>query len=88
MPKNRKPLSALEQWRNLCDALAEDALKDDRPLTKAEQGELDRLKAELVQFAEGYAARSEAKNEGGSQWQKKETRRKASRDSTPEKWRT
>ena len=31
MPKNRKPLSARKEWENLCNALAEDALKEKAP---------------------------------------------------------
>jgi hypothetical protein len=60
MSKTDNLLTPLEQLRHLCDALAEDTLKHDRRLTKTEQAALDRMKAEIVDFAGDYAARSQA----------------------------
>jgi hypothetical protein len=65
-PKKRKPLTPREQFKNLCDALAEDALSDTTPLTKAEQLEAERTKERVL-------ARAEATD---SDWRKKERGRK------------
>ena len=55
MPK--KPLSPLKQLRNLCDALCEDELLDNKPLTKRERDQADALRRRLVKFVEDYEAR-------------------------------
>jgi hypothetical protein len=55
MPK--KPLTPLEQLRNLCNALSEDALVDNKPLTNQERAEAEQLRTKLVQFVENYEAR-------------------------------
>ncbi|HZQ55302.1 MAG TPA: hypothetical protein VFB14_24095 [Bryobacteraceae bacterium] len=61
----KKPLTPSEQWRNICDALAEDALHDTTPLTKEEQERAARMKERLLkvidEHQEGHAARLDAK---------------------------
>lgn len=55
----KKKLTPLEQLRNLCDGLAEDALVDDKPLTKQERQEAAELRERLIKFAENHVARLE-----------------------------
>lgn len=64
MTKRRKPLSYAEQFKKLCDSLAQDAMNDKAPLTGAERAEADRLRTELEQFAENHAARLKAERGG------------------------
>jgi hypothetical protein len=60
MSKKDTSLTPLQQLRNLCDVLAEETLGDNRQVTKREQAALDRLKAEIREFAEDHATRSQA----------------------------
>jgi hypothetical protein len=55
----KNPLTPLEQLRNLCDALAEDALVDNKPLTKREREEAEQLRTKLIKFVDDYEARME-----------------------------
>jgi hypothetical protein len=45
MPRERKPLTGPEKWRDLCDALAEDALKDNPP--ELSDADVKRLREKL-----------------------------------------
>jgi hypothetical protein len=71
----KKPVTPLKQLRNLCDALCEDALVDNKPLTKREREEAERLRTKLVKFVEEYEARvdREAVEPG---WAKRAARKK------------
>jgi hypothetical protein len=71
----KKPLTPLEQLRNLCDGLAEDALVDDKPLTKQERQEADELRARLIKFAEDHVARLE-REEAQPAWEKRAAKKK------------
>ena len=73
MPK--KAPSPLEQLRNLCDALSEDALVDKKPLTKGEREEAERLRTQLVKFVEDYEARLD-REAGEPLWAKRAARKK------------
>jgi len=73
---SKKPLSPLEQLRNLCNALTEDALVDSKPLTKGEREEAEKLRTKLIQFVEDYEARLD--REGAeTMWKKKVGKKKA-----------
>jgi hypothetical protein len=75
MPNSEKPLTPLEQLRNVCDALAQGELEDNTPLTKAERAEAKDLRTKLMQFAENYTARLETEGKAGSsQWTKRAER--------------
>lgn len=71
----KKTLTPLEQLRNLCNALAEDALVDKKPLTKREREEAERLRTKLIKFADDYEARLE-KEEAKPEWAKKAAKKK------------
>ena len=73
----KKTLTPLEQLRNLCDSLAEDALVDNKPLTKREREEAKGLRTKLVKFIEDYEARPErgAAEQG---WEKRAAKKKGS----------
>ena len=49
---SRKPLTARQRWKNLWDALAEDALTDMTPPTKEELAKAARMKQSLLERAE------------------------------------
>jgi crotonobetainyl-CoA:carnitine CoA-transferase CaiB-like acyl-CoA transferase len=51
-PKKPKRLSAREKWKNLCDALAEDALRDDEPPSNQERESIERARAKLSKMVE------------------------------------
>lgn len=64
--KHRKPLTPRGQFKNLCDALAEDALNDKTPLTEQEKAEAERIKKNVLEKVEAER----------SAWQEKEGTRK------------
>lgn len=65
--KKPKPLTPRQRWKNITDALAEDALNDTEPLTAAERAQAERVKKKLLE-----TARVEA-----PEWEQKEAKRKA-----------
>lgn len=65
--KKPKPPSARKQWKNITDALAEDAINDITPLTAAERVEADRVRRNLLEKAEAEVEK----------WGQKESKRKA-----------
>ena len=50
--KTTKPLTPRQQLKNVMDALAEDALADDTPLTKEERVAAERMRARLAKIVE------------------------------------
>lgn len=50
--KKTKPLTPRQQLKNVMDALAEDALADDTPLTKDERVAAERMRARLAKIVE------------------------------------
>lgn len=58
MPKSRKPLTDREKFKNLCDALAEDALKDNPP--EMSDNEVKRVREKLKDaVTESHVSRME-----------------------------
>jgi hypothetical protein len=51
-PKKRKPLTPRQRWKNLTDALAEDALLDDAPPSKQESESIERVRSKLSKMVE------------------------------------
>jgi predicted phage gp36 major capsid-like protein len=71
----KKPLTPQEQLKNLCDGLAEDALADDKPLTKEERKEAAELRSRLIKFAEDHWARLEREKTQPA-WEKRAAKKK------------
>ena len=65
MPKNRKPLTPSEQFNNLCEALAEDAVTD-KTAAKNEGVEGQRRDDESQSWMEKAKRKSNAKKSRGS----------------------
>jgi hypothetical protein len=78
MPKNRKPLTSRNQFKNLCDALAEDVLTDKhskKPPTKRERMEAEELRAKLVKVVENHEERLDMK-QAEPEWAKRAAKKK------------
>lgn len=72
---SKKPPTPLQQLRNLCEILCEDALVDNKPLTKSEREEAERLRSRLLKLVDDYEARAE-KETAEPDWVKRTGKKK------------
>lgn len=71
---SKQPLTPIEQLRNLCDALCADELVNNKPLTKREREDAERLRSRLISFVEEYEKR--ANEAPAPEWAKKAAAKK------------